>query len=303
MRQRLHVPSWSGRSIDCRRFRLTSFSGVVVGSGDEVYALTPFDRDFRRGSRVRRRPSRRACTEALAAEPRRGGSSADGRADCLASTVCARAARPRRAVKRRLGGGWAHAGPACATRRRSSRGERSSRSGLRHSWRRRSPLASAWSRSQRRCRARSTSSSNPTTSNCWSWSRTLVDAGELRAEVDSVFPLTECTGGVRASRGPGSVAMCSRLALTSRRVRPSALPDVSNSECPPTPQGAQLLARGSFTNAGPGQAYGSRTRLRRPQQVITQGCVGSPVKDPPTSTPSYADERRTLETSRMCLSS
>jgi hypothetical protein len=32
----------------------------------------------------------------------------------------------------------------------------------------RSPLASAWSRSQRRCQARSTSSSNPTTSNCWS---------------------------------------------------------------------------------------------------------------------------------------
>jgi hypothetical protein len=32
----------------------------------------------------------------------------------------------------------------------------------------RSPLASARSRSQRRCRARSTSSSSPTTSNCWS---------------------------------------------------------------------------------------------------------------------------------------
>ena len=39
------------------------------------------------------------------------------------------------------------------------------------------------------------------------------------------------------------------------------------------------------------------------QQVITQGCVGSPVADLANSTPSYADERRTLETSRMCLSS
>jgi NADPH:quinone reductase-like Zn-dependent oxidoreductase len=47
-------------------------SGVVVDSGDEVYALTPFDRDGV-ACRVRRRPGGGACTEAVAAEPRRGG--------------------------------------------------------------------------------------------------------------------------------------------------------------------------------------------------------------------------------------
>src|ERR687887_121347 len=93
-------------------------SGVVVGSGDEVYALTPFDRD--------------GVAAEYAVVP------ADGRADRLASIVCARAARPRRAGAGhgRLGRGWAHRRPACATRRRSGRGERSGRSGLRHSWRR-----------------------------------------------------------------------------------------------------------------------------------------------------------------------
>ena len=54
--------------------------------------------------------------------------------------------------------------------------------------------------------------------------RTLVDAGALRAEVDSVFPLTEAQAAFERVAGRGSVARsCSRLALTSRRV-PSPLP-------------------------------------------------------------------------------
>jgi hypothetical protein len=46
--------------------------------------------------------------------------------------------------------------------------------------------------------------------------RTLVDAGVLRAEIDSVFPLTEARARSSESRAAGSVARsCSRLALTS----------------------------------------------------------------------------------------
>jgi NADPH:quinone reductase-like Zn-dependent oxidoreductase len=50
----------------------------------------------------------------------------------------------------------------------------------------------------------------------------LVDAGELRAEVDSVFPLTEAGRRSTGSRHAGSVARsCSRLAVTSVATRPT----------------------------------------------------------------------------------
>src|SRR5213079_3052006 len=86
-------------------------SGVVVGSGDEVYALTPFDRDGV-AAEYAVIPAD-VLAPKPAAEPRRGGSSTDGRADRLASTVRARAARARRAGADHglLGWGWTHRRP------------------------------------------------------------------------------------------------------------------------------------------------------------------------------------------------
>ena len=166
MRQRLHVPSWSGRSIDCRRFRLTSFRGVVVGSGDEVYALTPFDRDGVAAeyavvpADVLALPLRLSHVEAAALPM--GGLTAwqalfvHGR--LARGERCSRA--PRAGVghiavqlARHAGAAVVESGPVDLVF--DTRGGEVS-------------LASAWSRSQRRCRARPTSSSNPTTSNCWS---------------------------------------------------------------------------------------------------------------------------------------
>ena len=141
-------------------------SGVVVGSGDEVYALTPFDRDGVAAEYavvpadvLAPKPLRLSHVEAAALPM--GGLTA-----WQALFVHGRLAR---------GKCWSRApGAGLGTSPSSLRDTPAQRSwrAVRSIWSSTlgggSPLASAWSRSQRRCRARSTSSSNPTTSNCWS---------------------------------------------------------------------------------------------------------------------------------------
>ena len=74
--------------------------------------------------------------------------------------------------------------PASATRRRRGRRERTGRPGLRHSWRRDTRWR-ARGHDRRRGRARPTSLSNPTTSNCWSWPRWWTRASFARKSTRS----------------------------------------------------------------------------------------------------------------------
>ena len=143
-------------------------SGVVVGSGDEVYALTPFDRDGVAAEYavvpadvLAPKPLRLSHVEAAALPM--GGLTA-----WQALFVHGRLARGERVLVTGASGGVGHSPSSL----RDTPAQRSWRA-VPSIWSStlvaaRSPLASAWSRSQRRCRARSTSSSNPTTSNCWS---------------------------------------------------------------------------------------------------------------------------------------
>src|SRR6266516_1545078 len=100
-------------------------SGVVVDSGDEVYALTPFDRDGVAAEYAV------VPADVLAPKPLRLS-----HVEAAALPMGGLTAWQALFVHGRLGRGWAHRRPACATRGRSGRGERSGRSCLRHSWRR-----------------------------------------------------------------------------------------------------------------------------------------------------------------------
>src|SRR5213080_2681941 len=100
-------------------------SGVVVGSGDEVYALTPFDRDGVAAEYAV------VPAELLAPKPLRLS-----HVEAAALPMGGLTAWQALFVHGRLARGWAHRRPACAKCRRNGRGERAGRSGLRHSWRR-----------------------------------------------------------------------------------------------------------------------------------------------------------------------
>ena len=112
-------------------------SGVLVDSGDEVYALTPFDRDGVAAeyalvpARVLApKPSRLSHVEAAALPM--GGLTA-----WQALFVHGRLARGERVlVTGAIGRSRAYRRPAGATRRRNGRGERAGRPGFRHSRRR-----------------------------------------------------------------------------------------------------------------------------------------------------------------------
>src|SRR6478752_1705837 len=98
-------------------------SGVVVDSGDEVYALTPFDRDGVAAEYAA------VPADVLAPKPLRLS-----HVEAAALPMGGLTAWQALFVHGRLGRGWAHRRPACATRRRNGRRERAGRSGLRHPW-------------------------------------------------------------------------------------------------------------------------------------------------------------------------
>ena len=140
-------------------------SGVVVGSGDEVYALTPFDRDGVAAEYavvpaevLAPKPLRLSHVEAAALPM--GGLTA-----WQALFVHGRLARGERVLVTGASGGVGHIAVQLARHAGAAVVERVQSILSSTLVAARSPLASAWSRSQRRHRARSTSSSNPTTSN------------------------------------------------------------------------------------------------------------------------------------------
>jgi len=143
-------------------------SGVVVGSGDEVYALTPFDRDgvaaeyaVVPAEALAPKPVRLSHVEAAALPM--GGLTA-----WQALFAHGRLARGERVLVTGASGGVGHIAVQLARHAGAAVVESGpvdlvfdTRGGD-------VPAGERWSRSQRRCRARSTSSSSPTTSNCWS---------------------------------------------------------------------------------------------------------------------------------------
>ena len=143
-------------------------SGVVVGSGDEVYALTPFDRDGVAAEYavvpadvLAPKPLRLSHVEAAALPM--GGLTA-----WQALFVHGRLARGERVLVTGASGGVGHIAVQLARHAGAAVVESGPVDLVFDTRGGEVALASAWSRSQRRCRARSTSSSNPTTSNCWS---------------------------------------------------------------------------------------------------------------------------------------
>jgi len=191
-------------------------SGVVVGSGDEVYALTPFDRDGVAAEYavvpadvLAPKPLRLSHVEAAALPM--GGLTA-----WQALFVHARLARGERVFGHgRLGRVWTDRRPACATRRLGGRGERSGSIWSSHSWRR--GLRRRARGHDRRGNARRDLLHRQPDHEQLLELRTLVDAGELPAEVDSVFRSWRPGWRSSESRDAGSVARSySRLTPTSR---------------------------------------------------------------------------------------
>ena len=137
-------------------------------SGDEVYALTPFDRDGVAAEYavvpadvLAPKPLRLSHVEAAALPM--GGLTA-----WQALFVHGRLARGERVLVTGAWGGVGHIAVQLARQAGAAVVESGPVDLVSTLVAARSPLASAWSRSQRRCRTRFTSSSNPTPSNCWS---------------------------------------------------------------------------------------------------------------------------------------
>ena len=142
-------------------------SGVVVGSGDEVFALTPFDRDGVAAEYavvpadvLAPKPLRLSHVEAAALPM--GGLSA-----WRALFVHGRLARGERVLVTGASGGVGHIAVQLARHAGAAVVEAVRSIWSRHSWRR-GPAGERVVTIAEEMPARSTSSSNPTTSNCWS---------------------------------------------------------------------------------------------------------------------------------------
>jgi len=143
-------------------------SGVVVDGGEEMYALTPFDRDGVAAEYavvpagvLAPKPSRLSHVEAAALPM--GGLTA-----WQALFVHGRLARGERVLVTGAAGGVGHIAVQLARHAGATVVESGPADLVFDTRGARFPLAAAWSRSRRRCRARPISSSNPTRSSCCS---------------------------------------------------------------------------------------------------------------------------------------
>jgi len=143
-------------------------SGVVDGSGEEVYALTPFDRDGV--------AAEYAAVPADALAPKPSGLShveaaalpMGGLTAWQALFAHGRLARGERVLITGASGGVGHIAVQLARHAGATVVESGPADLVFDTRGGEIPPASAWSRSQRKCRARPTSSSSPTASSCWS---------------------------------------------------------------------------------------------------------------------------------------
>ena len=155
-------------------------SGVVVDSGDEVYALTPFDHDGVAAeyavvpARVLApKPARLSHVEAAALPM--GGLTA-----WQALFVHGRLVRGERVLVTGASGGVGHIAVQLARHAGAEVVESGPVDLVFDTRGGEIPMGSVWSRSSRRCRARPTSSSNPTVTNWWSSARWWMQASFAR---------------------------------------------------------------------------------------------------------------------------
>ena len=196
-------------------------SGVAVESGEEVYALTPFDRDGV-AAEYAVVPAVGARAEARSSQPRRGRGGADGRPERMAGALHPRPPRARRAHHRhrRLGRRRPprRAGRACLGRR--GRDRPAGRPRLRHRGRKhpgRGPR-----RDRRRGGARRDLLRRRAEPRAAARAGAARRTGRAPARDRLDVPAHRGAGGVRAPRSPGQAwqgsARCRRK-RERRRVR------------------------------------------------------------------------------------
>jgi NADPH:quinone reductase-like Zn-dependent oxidoreductase len=193
-------------------------SGIVVDRGDEVYALTPFDRDGVAAEYAVVPADVLAPTPARLSQVEAAALPMAGLSAWQALFVHGRLARGERALVTGASGGVGH----IAVQLARHAGAEILESGpvdlvFDTLVGARSPPASAWSRSQRRAR-RDLLRRRADHEQLLELG-TLVDAGELRTEAHSVFPLAEAAAAFERVAGRGKRGKVVLEATAPRRDR------------------------------------------------------------------------------------